>query len=245
MGDAAPAHVGDVQQAVHAVEVDERTEIGDVLDRCPCGCWPGWIVSRSSRRLLRALLLDEFAAGENDVLPVEVDLEDLEVVGLADVLVEILRGLDVDVRSRQERVDADADDQAALDLGLDATGDDRAFLTLGEDVFPVLLLLGLVEGDNRIAFPVFELFEKDFDLLADLEFAQIDEFIGGDKAFGLAPISTTTSFWRISVMMPLMIEPSMRFSNWLWASSSSITDDIGCFSPFRRSFRVGEFRKTG
>jgi hypothetical protein len=31
--DAAPGHVGDVQQAVEAVEVDERTEVGDVLDR--------------------------------------------------------------------------------------------------------------------------------------------------------------------------------------------------------------------
>ena len=32
MADAAPGHVGDVEQAVHAVEVDERAEIGDVLD---------------------------------------------------------------------------------------------------------------------------------------------------------------------------------------------------------------------
>ena len=32
VGDAAPAHVGDVQQAVDAAEVDERAELGDVLD---------------------------------------------------------------------------------------------------------------------------------------------------------------------------------------------------------------------
>jgi hypothetical protein len=31
--DAAPGHVGDVQQAVDAAEVDERAEVGDVLDR--------------------------------------------------------------------------------------------------------------------------------------------------------------------------------------------------------------------
>src|SRR5882672_2088025 len=31
--DAAPGHVGDVQQAVETVEVDERAEVGDVLDR--------------------------------------------------------------------------------------------------------------------------------------------------------------------------------------------------------------------
>ena len=32
MIDAAPAHVGDVQQAVDAAQVDERAEVGDVLD---------------------------------------------------------------------------------------------------------------------------------------------------------------------------------------------------------------------
>ena len=32
MVDAAPAHVGDVQQAVDAAQVDERAEVGDVLD---------------------------------------------------------------------------------------------------------------------------------------------------------------------------------------------------------------------
>ena len=33
MVDPAPAHVGDVQQAVDAAQVDERAEVGDVLDR--------------------------------------------------------------------------------------------------------------------------------------------------------------------------------------------------------------------
>ena len=32
MVDAAPAHVGDVQQAVDAAQIDERAEVGDVLD---------------------------------------------------------------------------------------------------------------------------------------------------------------------------------------------------------------------
>ncbi len=32
MADPLPAHVGDVQQAVDAAQVDERAEVGDVLD---------------------------------------------------------------------------------------------------------------------------------------------------------------------------------------------------------------------
>jgi hypothetical protein len=101
VGDAAPAHVGDVQQAVHAVEIDERTEIGDVLDDALADL-AGLNGIEEVATLARALLFDEFAAGQNDVLPLEVDLENLEVVGLADVLIEVLGGLDVDVRRRHE-----------------------------------------------------------------------------------------------------------------------------------------------
>jgi hypothetical protein len=32
MVDPSPAHIGDVQQAVDAAQVDERAEFGDVLD---------------------------------------------------------------------------------------------------------------------------------------------------------------------------------------------------------------------
>ena len=32
VAEAAPGHVGDVEETVHAVEVDERTEVGEVLD---------------------------------------------------------------------------------------------------------------------------------------------------------------------------------------------------------------------
>jgi len=80
--DATPAHVGDVEEAVHAVEVDERAEIGDVLDHALADL-AGLDGVEQVAALGRALFLDELAAGEHDVLPEEVDLEDLEVVGLA------------------------------------------------------------------------------------------------------------------------------------------------------------------
>ncbi len=38
MAEAAPGHVGDVEQAVHAVEIDERAEIGEILDRALDTC---------------------------------------------------------------------------------------------------------------------------------------------------------------------------------------------------------------
>ena len=88
VADAAPAHVGDVEQAVHAVEVDERAEIGDVLDRALADV-AGHHLGEQLGAAFGALLLDELAAGEHDVLALLVDLDDLELVGVAD---ELLRG---------------------------------------------------------------------------------------------------------------------------------------------------------
>ena len=131
-----------------------------------------------------ALFLDELTTGEDDVLAVQVDLEDLEIVGLPDVLIEVLRRLDVDVRRRQEGVHADADDEAALDLGLHPSGDHRAFGTFLENVVPVFLLLGQIVGDDRVAVPVLEFLKDDFDLRTDLQFPQIAELRGRDNALG-------------------------------------------------------------
>ena len=135
MADAAPAHVGDVEQAVNAVQVNERAEIGDVLDRALADV-AGRHLGEQLGALLGALLLDQFAARQDDVLALLVDLDDLEFVGVADELREVLRRDDVNLRRRQKRLDADVDDQAALDDGLDLAGDAAAFVANGEDACP-------------------------------------------------------------------------------------------------------------
>jgi hypothetical protein len=177
--------VGDVKETVHAVEVDERTEVGDVLDHALADL-TGLDGVEELATLLAALLLDELAAGEDDVLAQLVDLDDLKVVGLADVLIQVLGRLDVHVRGRDEGIDTDGDDEAALDLGLDATGGDGALGELGEDVIPVLLLLGLVVGEDRIALLVFDLLDQHLDGAADLELADVDKLVGGNDALGFA-----------------------------------------------------------
>ena len=70
-------------------------------------------------------------------------------------------------------------------MGRDATGGDGTLGKAVEDDVPVLFLLGLVEGDDRIAALVLELLEQNVDRGADLEFAEIDEFVGGNDRLGL------------------------------------------------------------
>src|SRR5207249_5593476 len=82
MTDAAPAHVSDVQQTVEAVEVDEGAEVGDVLDRAFADVARGHFREQLLPALI-AFLLDQFAARQNNVLPLLIDFDDLEIVGIA------------------------------------------------------------------------------------------------------------------------------------------------------------------
>src|SRR5438874_3214797 len=60
MPDSAPAHIGDMEQAVETVEIDECAEIGDVLDRALADI-PRSHFREQLRPALVPLLLDQFA----------------------------------------------------------------------------------------------------------------------------------------------------------------------------------------
>ena len=82
MTHALPRHVGDVQQAIDAAEVDERTVIGEVLDDA--------LDDRAFLQTLQQLfaLLGEFAldhgaARDHHVVALAVELDDLELEFLA------------------------------------------------------------------------------------------------------------------------------------------------------------------
>ena len=168
MPDAAPAHVGDVEQAVNAVEVNERAEIGDILDRALADVARGHF-GQQLGALVVALLLDQFAAGQDDVLALLVDLDDLEIVGIADELRQVLGRHDVNLRRGQKGLHPDVDEQAALDRRLDLAGDGAAFVANGEDFVPVLLELGLFLGEDDHAFLVLQFFDQDIDLVAEFD----------------------------------------------------------------------------
>ena len=115
MVDASPTHVGDVQQAVDAAEVHERAEIGDVLDHALAE-----VANLELRQELFLLFLplgfDQRAAADDDVAPGLVDLEHQTLDRAADVIADVGRAADIDLAGGQEHVDADVDQQPALDL---------------------------------------------------------------------------------------------------------------------------------
>ncbi len=182
--ETCPGHVGDVEKSVDAIEIEEGSEVGDVLD----GTFDLVTGAHGSEELLASLTalgLDEFAAAEDDVLAILVQLDDLEVVGVSDKLGEILRRIDIHLRSGEESLDADIDDETTLDDGFDASLDDALGLEQLDDLRPVLTLGSLLLGEDDHSEVVFETLEENLDLVTDLDFLGIVEFRSGNHTFGL------------------------------------------------------------
>ena len=183
--DAAPAHVGDVEKSVDAVEIDERAEVGDILHAAGAD-----LVLLEARQELRLLLgesaLDEFAARNDEIAALVGNLDDLEIVGLTDVGLKLLDGSDFNLAAGQERFDVvDLDEQTAADGALDRTVDDTSLDVTLEDLFPADLVVGALLGDfDHAGLVVFKLDQHDGDLVADLD-AGFAEFAEGHGTFRL------------------------------------------------------------
>ena len=172
-----------MEQAVHPVQVHEGTEIGDVLDNALAD-----LANLDFRKqlllLLAAPILQQLSAGENDIAAILVDLENLELELPVQEIVRIANRQNIQLGTRQERIDADIDDHAALHAALDNAFDKPAFLAGFKDPIPAPLLLGLGLAEHDHAVVVFQSFQKHFDVVAHLNLGDIFELGGGYDAFG-------------------------------------------------------------
>jgi hypothetical protein len=151
VADAAPRHVRDVEQAVDAAQIDERTVVGDVLDDAAEDLALGERLERGLL-LLGVLLFEEDLAREDDVAALLVDLDDAHAELLPLQRIEVANGTHVDLAAGQERADADVHREAALDPLDDAADYDLAFGKGALDLVPNLHLLGLLARQHDVAF---------------------------------------------------------------------------------------------
>src|SRR5690606_3700509 len=116
MVDAPPRHVGDMEQAVDAAEVDERTVVGDVLDDA-LDHLALFEVLDDLRALLGTALLEHGAARHDDVAAAAIHLEDLEGLRRVHQRGDVADRPDVDLAARQEgHGTVEIDGETALDL---------------------------------------------------------------------------------------------------------------------------------
>ena len=168
MADAAPGDVGDMQQAVHAAEIDEGAVIGDVLDHAFDDLL---LLQAGDQRgaFLGAALFQHGAARHHDVAAAAVHLQNLERLRLVHQRADIAHRANIDLRAGQERHGAvEIDGEAALDAAEDHAGDAGLVVEGLLQLDPAFLAPRLVARQHRFAQRVLDALEIDFDLVADL-----------------------------------------------------------------------------
>src|SRR5690606_12638952 len=183
---AAPGDVGDVQQAVDAAEVNERTVIGDVLDHA-IEDLAFLEVGHQFRTGFGAALFQHGAARHDDVAAATVHLEDLERGRLAHERTDIAHRTDVDLAAGQEGHGArQVDGETTLDLAEDDAFDALVGVEALLQLLPGFLAAGLVAADHRLALGILDTVEEDLDDAADLHFrraARGGEFLERNPTF--------------------------------------------------------------
>src|SRR3954463_2164235 len=190
MVDVAPRQLADVDEAVHTVEIDERAKVDDVRDR------PRDDVARvepveDALAVGLALLLEDCAAREHDVVARAVQLDDLAAQLLPQELVEILDAADVDERGRQEPAHAEVEDEPALHDLDDAAVHRLALLMRRLDRLPGDLEAGALLREDQPTFGVLLRHHERGDLVADADLvrrvhrAADRQLADGDDAFRL------------------------------------------------------------
>ena len=146
---AAPGHVGDVEQTVDTAEVHEHAEVGDVLDGTHADLTLGDVLEQGLLHRL-TLLLEELPAGDDHVHALRIDLDDPCADRLVDEVGDVVRTAQVDLRRRQEDRDAfDVDQQTTLDLALNDTLDLVALGVALVELLPGTLAIRPALGDVR------------------------------------------------------------------------------------------------
>ena len=125
----------------------------------------------------------------DNVVALLVELDDLELEGLAFEVGGVTHGTDIDERTGKERADVvDLDGEATLHTARDGAGDDFGFVERLFETRPGAGTLGFFAREARFASAVFHRVERDFDAVAGFDFdfpALVLELLEGDDGFGL------------------------------------------------------------
>src|SRR5699024_9680291 len=182
--------LGNVDQAVNAAKVDEGAEVDDGGHDALADLALLQLVQELGADLGLGLL-EPRAAGQDDVVAVLVQLDDLRLELLADVRLQVADAAHLDERRRQEAAQADVQDEATLDDLDDGAGDRLVLLLEVLDGAPGALVLGALLGQDQATFLVLLGEDQgvdlvtDFDHLVGVDIVLDGQLAGGDDALRL------------------------------------------------------------
>lgn len=186
--DTLPGHVGDVQQAIDATQIHECAVVGEVLDDT-------FDLLAFLQRFQQGFALcgvfgfQDATTGNDNVVALLVELDDLEFELFAFQVSGITHRTDIDQGTWQERTDAvNVDSEAAFNLTVDNALDH--FLS-GESCFqddPALGALGFFAGQLGFTKAIFNRVQRNVDFVTDLDGQLalfVEELLQRDDALGL------------------------------------------------------------
>src|SRR5690606_14182587 len=188
--DVLPGQLGDVHQAVHPAEVDERAEVDDGGDHALADLALGQLVEELGAHLGLGLL-QPGPAGEHHVVAVLVQLDDLGFQLAADVRLQVPDPAHLYQRGGQEPAQTDVQDQATLDHLDHLAADDPVLLLDLLDRAPGAFVLRPLLGQDQAAFLVLLLEDEGFYPVADGDhLGRVDVMLDrqltrGDNTLGL------------------------------------------------------------
>ena len=183
-----PRHVGDVQQAVHAAEIDEGAVVGEVLHHA-FHLLPLLHGGEQGFALGAVLFFEHGAAGDDDVVAALIQLDDLEVQASAFEVGGFAQRADVHEGTRQEGADVvDVHGEAALHLAVQKPFDHFARLERLLQHLPGFGAAGFLPGEAGFAPAVVYGLHRHPHLVADGErgvAVLVQELVARNDAFGL------------------------------------------------------------
>ena len=184
----APCHVGDVQQAVNATQIDECAVFGDVLDDAVNHVAFGQLADHFGA-LLGAGFFEDRTTRYNDVATATVHFQDLERLLEVHQRASVTHGAHIDLRTGQEgHGAAEVDSEAALDATEDGAFDALFVGICFFQTIPGGLAAGHFAADDSLATGVLDCAQENLDLIADSDFGGftgICEFFQINAAFHL------------------------------------------------------------
>ena len=119
--------------------------------------------------LLLPFLFKKDSPGEDDVVPLPIEFDHLELEPIADQGIKVPDGLEINLGSGQESDDsAKIDGEPPLDLGHDLALHHFPFAAGPTDISPDRHLVGLLFGKEQESFLAFLLLQEDLDPVSDL-----------------------------------------------------------------------------
>jgi hypothetical protein len=164
-----------VQQAVHPIEIDERAEVGDVFDGADYAV-ANVDAFHEFLALLAALLFDHLTTAKHHVFAVVIELNDLEVVGVANELLQIFWRNNVDLGRRQKCLNADVHHQPALHHRFYFAFDKAVAFENTNNLVPVLTVRSFFLRKNDHAFLVLKPFQEHVHFVAYFQRLDVIKF---------------------------------------------------------------------